>query len=137
MMHTSIIVEWGSGKTLHYPHWPKLAQQGSRASAGRCHCDRAWGGDDCSDLQLEVGKVVYGCYPTDPLQCDYSAWGGGPPVFDHKKNVWVMFQDHITNHCGLSEWRILEFVRTFRIRRSSTHRPTTRTMCTIPSRAST
>ena len=32
MMHTSIIVEWGSGKTLHYPHWPKLAQQGSRAS---------------------------------------------------------------------------------------------------------
>ena len=32
MMHTSIIVEWRSGKTLHFPHWPKLAQQGSRAS---------------------------------------------------------------------------------------------------------
>ena len=58
-----------------------------RGSVGRCHCDPAWGGDDCGDLQLEVGKVVYGCYPTDPLQCNYSAWGGGPPVFDHKKNV--------------------------------------------------
>ena len=81
-----------------------------RGSVGRCHCDPAWGGDDCGDLQLEVGKVVYGCYPTDPLQCNYSAWGGGPPVFDHKKNVWVMFQDRIANHCGLSEWSYMSTI---------------------------
>ena len=88
-------------------------QLNGRCIHGACLCDPAWGGADCGDLQLEVGEIVYGCYPTDPLQCDYSSWGGGPPVFDRAKNVWVMFQDRIAKHCGLSEWSSMsEIVRT-------------------------
>ena len=85
----------------------------------KCVCDPGWGGDDCGDLQLEVGEIAYGCYPTVPLTCDYSSWGGGPPVFDTKHRVWVMFQDEISKHCGLSEWSYMSTI----VRTSSTNGP--------------
>ena len=76
----------------------------------QCVCDPGWGGDDCGDLQLEVGEIAYGCYPTVPLTCDYSSWGGGPPVWDAEHKVWVMFQDEISKHCGLSEWSYMSTI---------------------------
>ena len=83
----------------------------SSAPRGRsCHCDPGWDGDDCGDLQLEVGEIAYGCYPTVPLTCDYSSWGGGPPVWDAQRGVWVMFQDEISKHCGLSEWSYMSTI---------------------------
>ena len=85
----------------------------------QCVCDPGWGGDDCGDLQLEVGEIAYGCYPTDPLTCDYSSWGGGPPVWDIENRIWVMFQDEIANHCGLSEWSYMSTI----VRTSSKHGP--------------
>ena len=92
----------------------------SASPSGRqCVCDPGWGGDDCGDLQLEVGEIAYGCYPTDPLTCDYSSWGGGPPVWDTKHRVYVMFQDEISKHCGLSEWSYMSTI----VRTSSVHGP--------------
>eukprot|EP00937_MAST-01D_sp_MAST-1D-sp2_P004571 g4571.t1 len=77
---------------------------------GTCKCDDAWGGEDCGDLQLEPGTVAYGCLPEGldhgaPPDCDFTSWGGGPPVYDASRQKWVLFVSEMAGHCGLSVWQ--------------------------------
>ena len=79
-------------------------------TVGTCACDAAWGGEDCGDLQLAPGSVAYGCLPEGldagaPPRCDFTSWGGGPPVYDEATKKWVLFVSEMGGHCGLSVWQ--------------------------------
>eukprot|EP00037_Helgoeca_nana_P006964 m.63618 g.63618 ORF g.63618 m.63618 type:complete len:411 (-) comp17802_c0_seq2:1736-2968(-) len=70
-------------------------------TGGTCVCDAAWGGSDCSVLQFAAdGELAYG-----GPDANVTSWGGGPPVFDTERSLWVLFVTEIANHCGLSEWQ--------------------------------
>ena len=70
-----------------------------------CVCDSIWEGDDCGDLKVGPGSVAYGCLPPEEssnhtLACNYTSWGGGPPVFDEAQKKWVLHVSEMAGNCG-------------------------------------
>ena len=66
--------------------------------AGKCRCDRGWGGQYCQLLQLGPGSTAYGTLGTT------SAWGGGPPYWSAETASYHLFATELAAHCGMAVW---------------------------------
>jgi len=85
---------------------PDDCQLNGVCTAGQCKCDAAWTGSDCGTLSFGAnGALAYG-----GPQSNVTSWGGGPPVYDAERGVWVLFVTEIADHCGLSEWQHMSTV---------------------------
>lgn len=66
----------------------------------QCTCVPQWTGVDCSVLNLLPAKVSNG---VGSIGSNTSTWGAGI-VFDPASNLYVMFHDEISEHCGMGTW---------------------------------
>jgi hypothetical protein len=69
---------------------------------GTCVCDEAWGGHNCSSLNL-LSPPDFTPSGFHALQSNWSAWGGGA-VYDPTKKRWQGVFHEISGHCGMATW---------------------------------
>ena len=69
-------------------------------TAGKCVCDPAWKGGNCSTLNLLPAKMQNGY---GSLGSNTSSWGGGV-LQDPKSGKWFMFVSEMNMGCGLGTW---------------------------------
>jgi hypothetical protein len=65
-----------------------------------CVCSPAWSGSDCSTLALLPAKLVNGF---GHVGSNTSSWGAGVAL-DPVSGQYMMFNDEITQGCGLQTW---------------------------------
>jgi hypothetical protein len=63
------------------------------------NCDRGWKGSSCGVLDLNpLATAAHGYGGLTP---NTSSWGGGPPVFDGSKYLYV---SELAGDCGMGTW---------------------------------
>ena len=68
---------------------------------GKCVCNSAWTGANCSRLNLVPATLGQGFYSLDS---NWSSWGNAVRQ-DPRSGQWFMAADEMANDCGLQVWQ--------------------------------